>query len=290
MAQRYQMSGVFASLDAALAESWDAAVVATPAHTHIPIARRLTDENIPTLVEKPLATSLAGVPELLAAVAAKQLVTKVGYTYRSHPGLAAMKQALDSGRFGTPLQLYLVGGQPFARFRPAYRETYFTAHEHGGGAIQDALTHFIDLGHWFVGPVDRIVADADHKALAGVAVEDTVHVIVRHGALLGCYCLNMYQAPNELTLTLVCTRGTVRFELHKQRWRWMTELDGPWHDETFAIRERDDWFKAQENAYLDALEGKPTSLCTLAEAAHALRVNLAAFTSLAQRCWQSVGD
>ena len=155
-------------------------------------------------------------------------------------------------------------------------------------AIQDALTHFIDLGHWFVGQVDRVVADADHKVLDGVNVEDTVHVMVRHGQVMGCYCLNMYQAPNELTFTLVCSRGTVRFELHKQRWRWLSELDGPWHDESFDIRDRDDWFTVQENAFLDALEGKATNLCTLTEAVHAVRVNLAAFASLDQCGWQPV--
>ncbi|MCP5531363.1 MAG: Gfo/Idh/MocA family oxidoreductase [Opitutaceae bacterium] len=45
----------FASLDEALTQDWDAAVVATPAPSHVPIGRRLTARGIPLLVEKPIA-------------------------------------------------------------------------------------------------------------------------------------------------------------------------------------------------------------------------------------------
>ena len=38
VAGRYDLCGAWDQLEAALAQSWDAVVVATPAHTHIPIA------------------------------------------------------------------------------------------------------------------------------------------------------------------------------------------------------------------------------------------------------------
>ena len=46
-------------------------------------------------------------------------------------------------------------------------------------------------------------------------VEDTVHVLARHGDVLASYSLNQHQAPNEVTLTVVCERGTVRWEARR---------------------------------------------------------------------------
>ena len=78
IAQRYALGAVFASLDEALTEQWDAAVVATPAHTHISIASCLAAADVPLFVEKPLSVDLAGLSELLTCVREKRLIAKVG--------------------------------------------------------------------------------------------------------------------------------------------------------------------------------------------------------------------
>src|SRR5215217_6265260 len=98
-------------------------------------------------------------------------------------------------------------------YRPAYRNTYYARRSSGGGAVQDALTHVLNAGQWLVGNIDRVVADAAHLAIEGVDVEDTVHVIARHGDLLASYSLNQHQAPNETMITVVCEGGTARFEI-----------------------------------------------------------------------------
>jgi len=164
-----------------------------------------------------------------------------------------------SGRFGKPVEIVAVCGQHFPTYRPAYRETYYVDRATGGGAIQDALTHILNVGEWLVGPIERLVADAAHRVLAGVTVEDTVHVLTRHGDVLGSYSLNQHQAPNEVTMTVICERGTVRWETHAQRWRWMMHPDDLWHDEPHEPQPRDAMFVTQANRFLDAVEGR-TSL------------------------------
>ena len=106
--------------------------------------------------------------------------------------------------------------------------------------------------------------------------------------MLGCYSLNQHQAPNEVTITVVCEGGTVRFEGHRQRWRWMLTPDGPWHDEDSGPMERDSWFVAQAAAFLDAVDGKRAPLCTLEEGIQTLRVNLAALESTRSGAWQPI--
>jgi predicted dehydrogenase len=205
-----------------------------------------------------------------------------------------MHARLRAGEWGRPLELNVIGGQHFPTYRPAYRETYYTRHESGGGAIQDALTHLLNLGEWLAGPITRLVCDADHLALPGVTVEDTAHVLARQRLqpdgpeVLASYALNQHQAPNEIVVQVACERGTARCELHRQQLRWMTAPQTDWHEKSFGPRERDDAFTAQAGMFLDAIEGKAPVSCTLAEGWQTLRVNLAALASARDRAWHAV--
>jgi predicted dehydrogenase len=291
VAGRYAISGVFADLDAALAgPTIDAAVIATPAPLHIPLASRLAERGIHLLIEKPLSTSLTGIDRLQQLVTRSNITAAVAYVQRAHPALRSMKEAMDSGRFGRPVQLYAMSGQCFPMYRPAYRETYYADRAAGGGAIQDAITHLINTGEWLVGPIDRLVADADHLVLEGVAVEDTVAVLARHGRVMGSYVLNQHQAPNETTITVVCEQGACRAELVKNRWLSAATPGSEWQLEAEYAFERDSLFVTQAEMFLDAVGGKSDPFCTLAEGVHTLRCNLAMLQSAEQRCWKEIHE
>jgi len=287
--QQHPIAQCYSSLEAALADRHDAAVIATPAHLHVPIAIRLAEAGMHLLVEKPVSASMEGIDTLRQVLQNRNLLAAVGYSLRSIPSLRAMKEAIASGRFGHPVQVIAICGHDFPAARPAYRETYYRDHATGGGAIQDALTHIINAAEWLVGPADRALADAAHQMLDGVNVEDTVHLLTRHGRVLGCYSLNQYQAPSETTITVVCEHGTARFENHMNRWRWMTRPDEPWHDEPGGQFSYDEEITHQANVFLDAMEGRVPPPCSLEEGIQTLRVNLAALASLDQKTWQTVG-
>lgn len=288
VAGSYPVSAAESSLDAGIEWRPEIAVICTPAPLHIPQAVQLAERNIHLLIEKPLSTSLSDVGRLQELVEGRRLTAGVAYVYRAHPALAAMRDAIQSGRFGRPVQLVAVCGQNFPTYRPAYREIYYRDRALGGGAIQDALTHIINAAEWLVGPIDKLVADAGHQVLDGVDVEDTVHVLARHGDVMASYSLNQHQAPNETTLSVICERGTVRFEVHNRRWMWMESPDSAWTDETQPAMERDTLFIVQANAFLDAVEGTRSVLCPLSEGAQTLKVNLAALASLDGTGWKSI--
>jgi predicted dehydrogenase len=130
-----------------------------------------------------------------------------------------------------------------------------------------------------VGPTDSVLCDCAHLALPGVEVEDTVHVNTRNGRVLVSYSLNQFQTPIENFLQFNAERGSIRIELHKQRWGvWREgETDWTWHSAT--VPDRDSHFIAQANAFLDRIEGKPANLCSLEAAVQTLRFNLAALAS-----------
>ena len=297
ISERYGVRG-FASLEAAMADHAaalhqptrrvTAAVIATPANRHLEIATQLAEAGIHLLIEKPLSTSIDGADRLTRIVSQRGLVVGVAYVMRCYPALAAMRDAVLSGRFGKPVEIVAVCGQHFPTYRPAYRDTYYVDRATGGGAIQDALTHVLNAGEWLVGPIERRVADAAHRVLADVTVEDTVHVLTRHGDVLGSYSLNQHQAPNEVTITVICEGGTVRWETHAQRWRWMMRTDELWHDEPHEPQPRDAAFVTQANRFLDAVEGHTSLLCSLDDGVQTLRVNLAALASVDHGCWQTI--
>lgn len=283
----------FASLDEV--SDWNrfnAAVIATTAPQHLTHAALMLERGLDVLIEKPLAIDLEEAEAFLAAAEKQSKVVAVAYVYRANPLLVQMLDALRSGEYGRALEFIVYGGQHFPTYRPAYRETYYHSHETGGGAIQDALTHLFNVGLWLVGPMEKIVVDADHQVLDGVQVEDTVHALARHqDGVMASYVLNQHQPANELTITVVCERGQMRMESHQHRWRVCTAPDTAWRD--FPLPTpllRDELFIRQADSFLDAVEGKAAPLCDLRDGLQTLRVNVAAISSWRAGQWQSIDN
>ena len=279
--ERYGVQ-VFSSLDAALAEArFDSVVICTPAHLHLPIAIKLLNLRLHVFIEKPLAIDTALVPQVREAIAQAQRYVAVAYVYHLMPWVANAREFLKQGELGKVLHVSSMSGQHFPTFRPAYRDIYYTRHELGGGAIQDALTHLVNAVEWLIGPCTRVYCDAAHQALEGVTVEDTVNVTARHGQVLVSFAMTQFQTPNENTLLIHCENGSVKIETNHQRWGVMQRGDTDWTWHQTPPQERDDMFIAQANAFLDGVEGRDTPLCTFEEAVQTLKFNQAALRSAA---------
>jgi predicted dehydrogenase len=289
VASRYNVEQTFDDLDAAVAAGFDAAVIATPAPLHIPMATRLASSGMHLMIEKPLSITLDGIDQLQAAIAKSRVTITVGYTWRNHPLLAEFKALIDGGTIGEPKHLMLTTGQNFAYHRPAYRDIYYADRKQGGGAVQDGMTHMLNLGEWLVGPIGRLAADVAHQALEGVDVEDTVNIVARqNGNVLATYALNQFQAPNLMTVVVAGDKGTIEFKGHENTLRWMVETEGPWQSKSIDKLERDSMYIAQANHFFDAIEGKVPPLCSLDEAVQTLKVNIAALAAAESNAWLAI--
>ena len=279
VAARYKVRQ-HANLREALASAkFDGLVICTPAHTHLAIAREGAAHGAALFIEKPLSVSLEGVEDTREAIARSGRFAAVAYVFHCVSWVAEARALLRSGAIGRPLHASVVSGQHFPTFRPAYRDIYYAKRETGGGAVQDSLTHLVNAMEWMIGPVTRIFCDASHQMLEGVTVEDTVNIAARHGDILVGYVANQFQAPAETTLLVHCERGSVKIELHAQRWGVFRHGAAEWEWHQRQIIERDDFFTDQANAFLDGMEGKPTPLCTFDEGVQTLKFNLAALRS-----------
>lgn len=283
MAKTYQVPTAGNWEEALATRKFDAAVICTPAHLHIPMARRVLELGCHVLIEKPLSQSLTGVEELRKLHAQSGRQAAVAYVLHVYPLLIQAREFVRRGEFGPVRHATLTSGQYFPGGRPAhtvhYSQTYYRDRKTGGGAIQDALTHMVNWVESVIGPTDSVMCDCAHQELPGVTVEDTVNVSARNGDILVNYTLNQFQAPNESTIQFNTAVGSVKVELHNRRWGTLRLGEPGWTWHEVPAGDRDAPFNAQAEAFLDQLEGKPSRLCSLDAAIQTLRFNLAALAS-----------
>ncbi|KAJ5122439.1 hypothetical protein N7448_003574 [Penicillium atrosanguineum] len=140
----------------------DAAIVCTPNHTHVPIAKELLSAGIHVLLEKPFSDTLETGLSLLEFSKAPEnahLKLLVGHHRRFNPYVRATKSVLDSGSLGS---IIAINGlwtlyKPDSYFAPP--GDWRASHSRGGGVIPINLVHDIDLMHHFFGPIVRVSAE-----------------------------------------------------------------------------------------------------------------------------------
>jgi predicted dehydrogenase len=83
----------------------DAVVIAAPTSLHHKIAEDALAMNKHVLCEKPLCLDPAAGAALVAAAEKKRLVLMVGHVFLFNPGVAKIKELIDSGEIGAPRYL-----------------------------------------------------------------------------------------------------------------------------------------------------------------------------------------
>ncbi len=255
---------------------FDGVVICAPPPLHVPYTMRCLEEGIPVLSEKPLSHSLRGVDELVEiSQRAGSPPSGVAYVRRYHPLHEYVHSLIFNGEFGRVHVLRMNVGQPFATYRPDYRNIYYSSREQGGGCILDFASHFIDLAQWYMGPIDLIKGYASHLSLEGVEVEDTASLTFRFaGGALGSLNINQYQPLNENIIDLCGSESVVRIVepgFSCSIWRNGAEN---WEELPTEQADYFDALKRQAAAFLNAIDGGQPMRTSIAEAAHTLKLCL----------------
>ncbi|HEV3479295.1 MAG TPA: Gfo/Idh/MocA family oxidoreductase [Gaiellaceae bacterium] len=87
-------------------DTLQAVVIATPVPTHHELARRALAAGKHVFVEKPPALNGAEAEELVALAEERDLVLLPGHLLLYHPGVAKLKELVDSGELGDILYVY----------------------------------------------------------------------------------------------------------------------------------------------------------------------------------------
>jgi predicted dehydrogenase len=142
-------------------DSVDAALIATPNHTHVSIARVALERGRPVLIEKPLTRRHAEAEELCALARRNGAFISVGFMTRHYPVVRLMRKLLDEGFFG-PVKRFQFeygtrgGWAPHTRYN-------LNREQSGGGVLLVSGTHYLDrMLFWFGSPRAFSYADDSH--------------------------------------------------------------------------------------------------------------------------------
>lgn len=181
----------------------DAAIVCTPTFTHLPVVRRLLEAGVSTLVEKPLAATLAECEELAALAARTKAVTAVGYSVDYDPLWREARRLLPGlGR----VKRYRAWVEHAEVFGPK-KGWLFQKAKSGGGVIINPAPHMLYLLLDAFGAPASVSARL--TALHG-EVEDEAEVALAHDGFSGTLTAS-WSVPGkpvlELSLLVECERG-----------------------------------------------------------------------------------
>lgn len=155
-------------------EELDAVIVAAPTQLHAKVGLHAVRAGIPTLLEKPLAHSLAAGLKLVRAAARHSVPVCVGHHRRFDPSTTAARKILDELRIG---RLVGVSGLWAARKPERYFDTRWRR-KPGGGPVLTNLIHDIDLLRHLCGEVRSVYAETTARE-RGLEVEDGGAIVLR---------------------------------------------------------------------------------------------------------------
>lgn len=182
-------------LEALIDRGVDVCVVATPTATHEPIATRLAEAGVATLIEKPLAGDPAAAERLVAAFEQRQVLGCVGHIERYNPALQSLRTRLADGDLG---EVYQVATR---------RQGPFPTRICDVGVISDLATHDIDLTAWVTGSFYRSVT-ASTTSRSGRSHEDLVSAVGVLGIdVVTSHLVNWLSPLKERITTVTGERG-----------------------------------------------------------------------------------
>ncbi len=177
---------VYDDMDAMLAHpGLDVVCICTPSGAHLDPAVAAARAGKHVVVEKPLEITLPRCDAIIAACQEHEVRLCTIFPSRFSPANVALKDAIDSGRFGR-----LTLGDTHVKWwrtqeyydSGGWRGTWDLD---GGGALMNQAIHNVDLLQWLMGDVDSVSAVTATLAHERIEVEDTAVAAVRfkNGAL-----------------------------------------------------------------------------------------------------------
>jgi predicted dehydrogenase len=148
LAERFGISPAIATDVSQVRHGIDGAVIATPNHTHAPLAESCLSSGVSVLIEKPLALNPEEGARICTAAERAGRVAAVGYVSRFRQNVQLMRDLIHDGYFGRihrfAYQFGTKGGwAPVSGYNLDRKTT-------GGGVMVTAGTHFLDrMLNWF---------------------------------------------------------------------------------------------------------------------------------------------
>ena len=191
-------------------EKLDLVAICTPSGIHAKQTEICAKYGVNVMTEKPMATHWSDGVRMVKACDAAGVRLFVVKQNRTNSTLQLLKRAIEEKRFG---KIHMVHLNVFWT-RP--QEYYDQAEWRGtlefdGGAFMNQASHYVDLLHWLIGPIDKV--QAMMSTTRDIEVEDTGVLNIRWiDGTLGSMSVTMLTYPKNLegSITILGEKGTVR--------------------------------------------------------------------------------
>lgn len=203
----------------------DVVDICTPNHLHREMALAALAAGKHVYCEKPLANTAADAREIAEAATRSGRRHLIGFNYICNPMLQLARQMVEAGELGEVFE-----------FRGCYLEDYMSDPAHpwtwrcvrelaGTGALADLGSHLINLGHFLLGGISRVLGnlqtvhaerhDPATGAMRAVENEDLAQVLVEFaGGTRGTFEISRVATGYKcgLRFAAIGTRGTLTFD------------------------------------------------------------------------------
>ncbi|WP_107705067.1 Gfo/Idh/MocA family protein [Nocardioides allogilvus] len=272
------------SVEALIELGIELAVVAVPTAFHLDAGLKLAAAGVPTLIEKPLATTSEECAQLVAAFEEAGLVNAVGHIERCNPALLSLRKRLANGDLG---DIYQVATRRQGPFPNRIADV---------GVVKDLATHDIDLTAWVIqSPYASVSASTAHKS--GREHEDLISVTgtMANGVVVS-HLVNWLSPMKERLTVVTGERGAfVADTLHGDltfhenglmptEWSQVASFRGVSEGDMtrFALPKREP-LRVQHENFRDAVLGRDAEVVSMREGMATVRVAEACLTSARER-------
>lgn len=213
LAQKYSVKA-YHSIEELLEHDKEADVVSicSPNGFHAEHSIRALNSGFHVLCEKPMAIDVHDCGQMIQAAEKNNKRLFAIKQNRFNPPVAAVKKAIDEGRFG---KIYSVQLNCFwNRNEDYYANSWKGTKDVDGGTLYTQFSHFVDLLYWLIGDVKKANAfmnNFHHQDI--IEFEDTGVVALEfYNGAIGAinYTVNSYGGNMEGSLTIFGEKGTVK--------------------------------------------------------------------------------
>jgi predicted dehydrogenase len=145
----------YPSIEALLeAEKPDIVDICVPTPAHVPVALAACAARVPTILEKPIARTMAEARRIVEAFREAAVPILPAHVVRFFPDYYEARQKAQAGAVGKPATVRLTRGGP----QPHGSQEWYLDPEKSGGVLIDLLLHDFDWLRWTFGDVERVTA------------------------------------------------------------------------------------------------------------------------------------
>lgn len=219
--------------EARLKKGIEAVAIVTPNHLHYAAAREFLKRGIHVICDKPLTSTLADAKKLAKLVEGNDALFILTHNYTGYPMVRQARELVRAGELGDIRVVQVEYAQDWlaepveqtGQKQAAWRTD--PAQSGVGGSTGDIGTHAQNLAEFVSGlEVEELSADV-HTFVAGRALDDNAHVMLRFGGgargMLWCSQVATGQ-ENGLKLRIYGTRGGLEWAQEDPNYLQFTRL------------------------------------------------------------------